>query len=67
MKFNAKTKKGALHKFLRFPTVFVLVEYHDFLLRIWQGLKYKLFRQNWPKMGRFLSITLQKNFGNWGK
>jgi len=44
MKVIAKIKKIAMHKFLRFPTVFVLVEYHAFLLRIWQGLKNKLFR-----------------------
>jgi len=46
-----------MHKFLRFLTVFVLFEYHAFLLRYLAGIKNKTFQ---VKIGKCLSITLQK-------
>jgi len=39
MKAIEKIKKCAMHKFLRFPTVFVLFEYYVFLLRYLAGIE----------------------------
>jgi len=39
MKAIEKIKKVPMHKFLRFPTVFVLFEYHAFLLRYLAGIE----------------------------
>ena len=39
MKAIEKIKIHAMHKFLRFPTVLVLFEYHAFLLRYLAGIE----------------------------
>jgi len=39
MKAIEKIKKFAMHKFLRFSTVFVLFEYYAFLLRYLAGIE----------------------------
>jgi len=55
-----KRKKVTLEKHLRIPTVQFLFRYHALRRDILLALKSQLFRQNWPKLGSFLSITLQK-------